>query len=74
MNKEEIHHATYILYDQYLDLQHKLEEKDKVIDEAINYINETTTFVVNGIPKKLKDEISGSDLLKILEKGKNENL
>lgn len=38
MKYEEIHSATYILYDQYLELKKELEEKQKIIDEALDII------------------------------------
>lgn len=58
------------LYDEIDGYKHQLEEKDKVINEAIEYINQQIfdmTVVGNGT-------LSLDRLLEILERGKNGKL
>ena len=52
--------AFYEVLQAYINTQNK-------IDKAIKYINNTTTFCVNGEIKNLKDEIIGIKLLTILQ-------
>ena len=53
----------------FIEIKNQLEEKDKVIDEAIEYINQQIfdmTMTGNGT-------LSLDRLLEILERGKNDN-
>ena len=63
-------------------LQHQLEEKNKVIDEAIDYIKNTKNYVFDAKRSKITGElivnnkietnaINKIKLLEILERGKN---
>ena len=54
------------------DLQHQIEEKDKVIDEVIDYIK-NTTFSCEDEDIHLNELFNTDELLKILERGKNGN-
>ena len=59
----------YKLVNDYANLQNKLEEKDKVIDEAIKLAND---ILVSGWDYVEKDNIC-IKLLEILERDKNVN-
>lgn len=61
----QLSYGNYVSLDDYVNLQHQLEEKDKVIAEAINKI-ETLRME--------KWSIMGTDIMEILdilERGKN---
>ena len=66
------------------DLKHQLEEKDKIIDEAINYIKNIKNYVYDvkrdvttgkliANDKMETNTINKTKLLEILERGKNAN-
>ncbi len=58
--------------EQYIiDLQHQLEEKDKVIDEAIKYMDMVAEIGSYSNSKSLYGE-DFDELYEILERGKNE--
>ena len=66
-NKEisilKLSYGNYVSLDDYLDLQHQLEEKEKIIDEITDYINN----------EKFKDRFYPlKDILEIIKGVKDE--
>ena len=58
---------TINLYNETINLQHQLEKKDKVIDEAIDLTN----HMIKELDKRDMLHPAETELLEILERGKN---